>query len=197
MIMKIIEPNSDLEMIKALQTSAEPLDNIYTKHKSYCINFMRKMNAVDEETLLDIYQDAIIVLYEKSQNIDFTLTCSIQKYLNSICRNQVLVRIGSKSKVINQDISDSEFDEDIVDWLNDNEVIEDNKFKSVTIAMTKLKELGGRCHEILKRFWYQNQTIEQIAYEMDYSNDDNVKNQKARCQKKLKELAFVEFNNNK
>jgi len=195
--MKIIEPNSNLEIIKALKTSAEPLDNIYIKHKSYCINFMRKMNAVDEDTLLDIYQDAIIVLYEKAQNTDFALTCSIQTYLNSICRNQVLVRIGSKSKVINEDISDSEFDKDIVDWLNDNEVIEDNKFKSVTIAMTKLKELGGRCHEILKRFWYQNQTMEQIAYEMDYSNADNVKNQKARCQKKLKELAFVEFNNNK
>ena len=195
--MKILEPNSDLDLINTLKISAEPLDNIYIKHKSYCINFMRKMNAVDEDTLLDIYQDAIIVLYEKAQNTEFTLTCSIQTYLNSICRNQVLVRIGSKNKAINVNIGDSEFDEDINDWFNDDEVIEDNKFKSVTNAMSKLKELGGRCHEILKRFWYQNQTMEQIAYEMDYSNADNVKNQKARCQKKLKELAFVEFNNNK
>lgn len=194
--MKNIEFNSDLEIIKALQSSAEPLDTIYTKHKSYCINFMRKMNAVDEETLLDIYQDAIIVLYEKAQNFDFNLTCSIQTYLNSICRNQVLLRIGSKNKAINVDISDSEFDEGIVDWFNDDVIIEDNKFKSVISAMNKLKELGGRCHEILKRFWYQNQTMEKIAYEMDYSNADNVKNQKARCQKKLKELAFVEFNYN-
>ena len=195
--MKILEQNSDLDIINALKISAEPLDNVYIKHKSYCINFMRKMNAIDEDTLLDIYQDAIIVLYEKAQNADFVLTCSIQTYLNSICRNQVLVRIGSKNKAINVDISDSEFDEDIIDWFNDDVVIEDNKFKSVTNAMSKLKELGGRCHEILKRFWYQNQTMEQIAYEMDYSNADNVKNQKARCQKKLKELAFVEFNNNK
>ena len=194
--MKILEPNSDLDLINALKISAESLDKIYIKHKSYCINFMRKMNAVDEDTLLDIYQDAIIVLYEKAQNTEFTLTCSIQTYLNSICRNQVLVRIGSKNKAINVNIGDSEFDEDINDWFNDDEVIEDNKFKSVTSALGKLKELGGRCHEILKRFWYQNQTMEQIAYEMDYSNADNVKNQKARCQKKLKELAFVEFNNN-
>ena len=193
--MKIIELKSDLELIEALKTSSEPLDNIYTKHKSYCINFMRKMNAVDEQTLLDIYQDAIIVFYEKAQNVDFTLTCSIQTYLNSICRNQVLVRIGSKNKIINLDISDSEFDEDIIDWFNDDVVVEDNKFKSVKTAMFKLKELGGRCHEILKRFWYQNQSMEQIAYEMEYSNADNVKNQKARCQKKLKELAFDEFNN--
>ena len=193
--MKIIELKSDLELIEALKTSSEPLDNIYTKHKSYCINFMRKMNAVDEQTLLDIYQDAIIVFYEKAQNVDFTLTCSIQTYLNSICRNQVLVRIGSKNKIINLDISDSEFDEDIIDWFNDDVVVEDNKFKSVKTAMFKLKELGGRCHEILKRFWYQNQSMEQIAYEMEYSNADNVKNQKARCQKKLKELAFEEFNN--
>ncbi len=194
--MKIIELNSDIEMIKALQISAEPLDDIYTKHKVYCLNFMRKMKAVDEETLLDIYQDSIIVLYEKAQNIDFNLTCSIQTYLNSICRNQVLIRIGSKNKQISVDISDSEFDEDIKDWFNDDQDIEDSKFKSVISAMSKLKELGGRCHEILKRFWYQNQSMEQIAYEMDYSNADNVKNQKARCQKKLKELAFVEFNNN-
>ena len=137
--MKILEPNSDLDLINTLKISAEPLDNIYIKHKSYCINFMRKMNAVYEDTLLDIYQDAIIVLYEKAQNTEFTLTCSIQTYLNSICRNQVLVRIGSKNKAINVDISDSEYDEDINDWFNDDEVIEDNKFKSDTNAMIKLK----------------------------------------------------------
>ena len=32
--------------------------------------------------------------------------------------------------------------------------------------------------------------MERIAYDMDYTNADNVKNQKSRCQKKLKELAF-------
>jgi hypothetical protein len=35
-----------------------------------------------------------------------------------------------------------------------------------------------------------------IAFDLEYTNAENVKNQKARCQKKLKEITFEVLNNN-
>jgi hypothetical protein len=49
---------------------------------------------------------------------------------------------------------------------------------------------ASKCHEILNRFFYENQSMEKIAYFMDYSNAENAKNQKYRCQQKLKVEIF-------
>ena len=53
-----------------------------------------------------------------------------------------------------------------------------------------MKEYGGKCYEILRRFFYENQKMDKIAFDLNYTNADNAKNQKARCQKNLKELVF-------
>ena len=60
-------------------------------------------------------------------------------------------------------------------------------------ALDRLKENGEKCFEILKRFFYQKESMEDIAGAMGYTNGDNVKNQKARCQKKLKELVLDNY----
>lgn len=177
---------SDQEIIKLLKDSSGNLDIIYEKHKDYCMNFMKKINHNDELNQ-DIFHDALIVLNEKIKKEDFVLNCSIQTYLNSICRNQILVRFKKNSK-------HSEYSEDydvrIDDWYESLESDNNEKLNASVTAFEKLKDLGGKCYEILRRFFYENHSMEKIAYDMEYTNADNVKNQKSRCQKKLKELAF-------
>ena len=179
---------SDQEIIKLLKDSSGNLDIIYEKHKDYCMNFMKKINHNDELNQ-DIFHDALIVLNEKIKKDDFGLreNCTIQTYLNSICRNQILVRFKKNSK-------HSEYSEDydvrIDDWYDNLETENNEKLRAGVTAFEKLKDLGGKCYEILRRFFYENHSMERIAYDMDYTNADNVKNQKSRCQKKLKELAF-------
>ena len=179
---------SDQEIIKLLKDSSGNLDIIYEKHKDYCMNFMKKINHNDELNQ-DIFHDALIVLNEKVKKDDFVLreNCTIQTYLNSICRNQILVRFKKNSK-------HSEYSEDydvrIDDWYDNLETENNEKLRAGVTAFEKLKDLGGKCYEILRRFFYENHSMERIAYDMDYTNADNVKNQKSRCQKKLKELAF-------
>ena len=179
---------SDQEIIKLLKDSSGNLDIIYEKHKDYCMNFMKKINHNDELNQ-DIFHDALIVLNEKVKKDDFVLreNCTIQTYLNSICRNQILVRFKKNSK-------HSEYSEDydvrIDDWYENLETENNEKLRAGVTAFEKLKDLGGKCYEILRRFFYENHSMEKIAYDLEYTNADNVKNQKSRCQKKLKELAF-------
>lgn len=182
---------SDEELLELLKKSSENLSVLYLKHKDYCLNFMRKMNS-DMDLLQDIYHDAVITLYEKIISGNFTLTSSIQTYLNSICRNQLL----NRSKKINLHVVHNEdYDENIKDWLEDQlEGIEENKLEATVKALEKIKDFGGKCYEILKRFYYDNHSMEKIAKDLDYTNADNVKNQKARCFKKLNQEALEIFN---
>ena len=178
-------PN-DRELIIFLQEGSENLDLLYQKHRDYCMNFMKKTHN-DDALNQDIFHDALIVFYEKVNKEDFTLNCSIQTYLNSICRNQLLVRFKKNTK--HQEYSE-EFDDRITDWFEEIEEEKNNKIQATIKALDALKELGGKCYDIMRRFFYENQSMEKIAVDLGYTNADNVKNQKARCQKELKELAF-------
>ena len=177
-------------MMTLLKQSSEYLDVLYDRHHDYCMFFMKKIN-VNEELNQDIFHDALIVFYEKNKDPYFTLHCSIQTYLNSICRNQILVRLKKSEKSIpyNED-----YDAGIHDWYEEEEDENNTKIQAIMKALNALKALGGKCFEILRRYFYENNSMEKIALELDYSNADNVKNQKARCQKKLKELVFQEIN---
>ena len=182
-------PN-DIEIIHLLKESSENLDIVYEKHKDYCLNFMKKINF-NEELNLDIFHDALIVLTENLKMENFTLSCTIQTYLNSICRNQLLVRLKKNSK---HDEYSEDFDERIDDWFEENTSIKDEKVQATIKGLEQLKELGGKCYEIIRKFFYDNHSMDKIAYDLGYTNADNAKNQKARCQKKLKEMVFELIN---
>lgn len=176
---------TDQEKLSRIKIDESLFTSIYEDHKQYSLNFMRKINS-DENLILDIYQDAIIVLYENSKKKDFVLTCSIQTYLNSICRNQLLKKYRESSTFLT--VSD-EFIPTITAWYDDEiDNINESRVGALQNALNELKSTSSKCHEILYRFFYQRQSMSEIAEKLGYTNADNVKNQKSRCQKKLKEL---------
>jgi len=183
---KEIDIITDIQIIDMLKESSDNLDVLYKRHRDYCMFLMKKINNNDELNQ-DIFHDALIVFYEKAIKTDFTLTCSIQTYLNSICRNQILVRFKKNSK--HSEYSE-EYDGRIDDWYEQVDAENTEKMQATVKAIELLKDLGGKCYDIMRRFFYDNQSMDKIANELGYTNADNVKNQKARCQKKLKEFAF-------
>lgn len=177
------EPNNytDEELINLLREDSDALSIIYKRHKSYCINFMKSMyNDYDE--IKDIFQDAVIVFYENLNNPGFSLTCSIQTYLNSICRNQILKRISFSNRYEIKNSDDkSEFLENITDWFDDGKEVNNERVNVMKDVLKEMKEDSSKCYDILVRFFYQNQTMDKIAVDLEYTNADNAKNQKYRC----------------
>ena len=163
---------TDQDKITRLRSDSSFFTKIYNEHRTYSLNFMRKMNS-DDDLIKDIYQDAIIVLYEKSRNPEFEL-------LNKYKENSRFLSINDQ------------FDATINDWHeNEYNDVKEERINILENALIQLKEMGGNCYEILSRFFYQKQSMDQIALEMNYSNGDNVKNQKSRCQKKIKEICSI------
>ena len=174
----------DNAVIERLRKGEIDLGTLYTAHRKYALDFMSGMYH-DENEIKDIYQDAIIVLYEKALKDDFKLTCSIQTYLNSICRNQVLLRF-KKNKISTAIDWEDGISENLTDWLEQVDDQNNERLQAMKSVFQAMKLDSSKCYEMLIRFWYRKQTMERIANDLGYANADSVKNQKARCQKYLR-----------
>ncbi len=183
---------NDENIVEGLKNFDETACNhLYNKHKDYSMRFMNKM-YYDEDTNKDIYQDAVIVFIEKVRANKLQLVnTSIQTYLNSICRNLVLIRLNKKNKpVLMGENWESNYSDDYVDWFDDQAEVKNNRIKIIMEELELMKEKGQVCFELLKKVFFENKTMEALASLMNYTNADNAKNQSYRCRERLKKQVF-------
>jgi RNA polymerase sigma factor (sigma-70 family) len=167
---------------------------------------MRKMTngTKNDYELDDVFHDSILILYEKIIKGNFELTASLQVYLNSVCRFQLLNKIGKDKKYSDYDEPiGSEGDDGnpmgfistITDVLDELEDTKESKLTAIESALEKMKDAGGHCYELLTLYWYHKKSHIEIAQIMNYSNYKTSKKQKSGCQEKLRKLTFNELNN--
>ena len=178
---------SDEDLINMLKDSNDALAIVYKKHKDYCFNFMKAMYN-DNDTIQDIYQDATIVFYESVNKPNFILSCSIQTYLNSICRNQILVRIKHSNRYeVKSSEENSQYIENLTDWFEEVGNVNNDRIAVMKTVLKEMKDSANKCYDMLVRFFYQNQTMDKIAIALSYNGADVAKNQKYRCIEKAKQ----------
>jgi RNA polymerase sigma factor (sigma-70 family) len=196
---------NDQELLIKISENSDYLGEVYKRCKANCLGFMRKMTSgnISDYELEDVFQDANIILYEKIVKGDFILTASFQTYLNSVCRFQLLNTI-ERSKLITdyQENSDENYENpidyhsSITDSLDEIESSNEPQFLAIERALEHLKNEGRKCYDLLIQFWYHRKKMEELALLLGYTNAANTKNQKSRCQERLRVLAYNELNIN-
>ena len=197
---------SDAQLIKKIAEDSEYLSCVNNKTKEYCIKFMQKQcNGIDIDEIKDIYHDAVLVLYDKAKTGNFELTCSIQTYLNSICRNQLLNRFKNSGKIIPfPESTDPAGDNDnleylpgIKDWLpysdfsiNGEDDENGQRIRAIMKSLEIMKSEKGNCHELLSLVYWKNNSMQQIAEALDYKDEQNARNKAYKCREKLKDITF-------
>ncbi|MFZ6023741.1 MAG: RNA polymerase sigma factor [Bacteroidota bacterium] len=137
----------------------------------------------------DIFQEAMIALYEKAQSESFVLTCQIKTYVYSICRRLWLKRLQQLGRYTNQ-----------VDSLEETVSVEedlDNHEKrnaAFAIMDRAMNSLGEPCKSLLEGYYLKKLGMQELAAEFGYTNADNTKNQKYKCLMRLKKLFFAQYN---
>ena len=126
------------------------------------------------------------VLYEKINTPGFELTCSIQTYLNTVCRNQILKRLNhsKRYKIEGSDENNNVLD-NITDTLEEFDDLNNERVKVMKDVFEIMKDTSAKWYEIMVRFWYKNQTMDMIAKGMNFANSDSAKSQKAKCQRQF------------
>jgi RNA polymerase sigma factor (sigma-70 family) len=182
---------SDEDIIAQIQAGNErSLNALYDKCKSKAIRFLT-INGADYETAQDIFQDAMVLFYEKVRKGNFEQRSTIQTYLNSVCRNIFLNIIrGEKEIKIPLDIV---IDINILDTIDVYEEEKEIRISKIETELLNLKNKGGKCFEMLYAYFYEGKNMKEIAKQFEYTDADNAKHQKARCQKQLKEMVHGGF----
>ncbi len=166
-----------LLLSKGDHTAFAVLYKEYYKMASYYI----LRNSGNEEDAQDIFQDALVVFYEKTLQDNFKLSCSIKTYLYAIIRNLWLKKIRDNKL----SLAAKDFEQVIALEENNEVLIKEEKYNQIENA---LGQLGEKCREIIIKFYYYKKKMTEIAEELAYTNADNVKNQKYKCMQQLKKL---------
>jgi len=177
---------SDEALLAGIRNEEEAaLAYLYKQHYPMILHFVQNNNGTDDEAK-DIYQEAVIVFYEKVKEQSLELNCQIKTYIYSICRRLWLKRLALKNRFADM-VTDSDtfiqVDEEVTE-LEENEI----KFKKMGEALVLL---GEPCKTLIEDFYIQDLTMQSITEKFGYTNADNTKNQKYKCLMRLKKLFFT------
>lgn len=147
-------------------------------------------NSGDSDEARDIFQEAMIVIYEKAMSGTFELNCLLKTYIYSVCRRlwlkrlQQLHRYGSLIENVEEMVVVEE-DLELHEKHNADFIIMEN-------AMSKI---GEPCKSLLDAYYIQKKNMQEIAADFGYTNADNAKTQKYKCLVRLKKLFFAQYKN--
>jgi len=140
----------------------------------------------------DVFQEAMTILFQKAQNEEFRLSCKIGTYLVAIAKYIWYKKLQLQNRRPDflpfdsgeEDANDIRAYEDDVKVHEEREVY----FEQLNAAM---EELGEPCKGLLKAFYNENKSMQEIAGLFGYTNPDNAKTQKYKCLARLKKLFYA------
>ena len=156
------------------------LEEIYKTHRKGFVNWITFAHRCSEEEAIDFYQYSIISFYEKvvEGSIEEMNDAGIKTYLYSIGKNKLLADSRKQSRISYQEeLEDVE--------LEESSEVEEAKERKEFLT-TILENLGEPCRQILKLFYFNNLSTDEIAEIMDYKNGNTVKNLKYKCLQRVK-----------
>lgn len=188
---------NDQELIESIRNNEEILTGIYKGCKSKAMAFLIAYfgEHLTEDERLQIYHEAMLAFYELAIKDGFKLKKNISSTINSICRNQGYLKLREKGTFtdFNTELTEEQLADFDVDLSTEEMLEKSPKMTALEQALDKafvqLRETGGNCYQLLHDCWYHNFSDEQLAEKYRYADADNARMQKARCQKRLKDLA--------
>ena len=176
-------------LLKGLaQNDSKAVEALYKSHFSMIQHFVTNNNGSFDDAR-DIFQEAMITLYEKVQLDNFALTCQIKTYLFSICKNLWLKRLqqmGKYSTPLSAQEETISVEEDMDQF--------EKKDAAFAIMDRALNSLGEPCKSLLEGYYLNKKGMQELASQFGYTNADNAKNQKYKCLMRLKKLFFAQYN---
>lgn len=180
--------SSESSLLKRLaQNDREVIEILYRKNFRIIQSLVITNNGTNEDAR-DIFQESMIVLYEKCRQGNFELNCQISTYLYSVARRLWLKRLSQMKRF--DEFADSGQFLEVNGDLSEHEKNE-TSFRLMEISMERI---GEPCKSLLEAFYLQKKGMQEIAENFGYTNADNAKNQKYKCLQRLKKIFFSQKN---
>jgi len=134
-----------------------------------------------KEDAKDVFQEALIIFYEKVSNTEFKLTSAIGTYLYSVSRflwkDELIKRKGKTAVEVDFEFTSEEESEFQL------ALEREAKFKQIESV---LSQIGDKCLQLLKMFYYDGLKMKEIASKVGLKSEKIAKNQKYKCLERAK-----------
>ncbi|WP_018619691.1 RNA polymerase sigma factor [Spirosoma luteum] len=172
--------------------SDDALTQLYQRYFPMVLYFVTS-NSGSEDDAKDIYQEVLIVLYEKVRSGSLELHCQLKTYLYSIGRRLWLKQLAQRSRFMVRDVETPVSDEFINGQISDDLAEHEERDRQFDLMADSLNRLGEPCRTLLEDFYIQHLSMQDITEKFGYTNTDNAKTQKYKCLMRLKRLFFSEY----
>lgn len=164
------------------------LKEIYVANYASIKSLILKNNG-QENDVEDVFQESIIVLFEKVRKGELELNCSIKTYLYSVSKNIWMNQLRKKKP--NVEISEMETEILVEPEINFDKM----ENPALNIVKRLLGKLDTESRKVLVLYYYERKKMKEIAQIMGYKNQQVAKNKKSKTIKKLRGmLGEKEFN---
>ena len=137
-------------------------------------------NSGTEEEARDVYQDALIVFWQKATSGNLVLTSKMSTYIYSICQNLWRKELDRKKRLSNEEKDSS--------VTLDTETTEREK-----IIAKCIDQLDSTCKKVLMYYYFEEMSMQDIADKLGFANTDTAKTKKYKCKKKLDDLVKAQY----
>lgn len=168
------------EIFERIQKGDEKaLEFIYKKY----YRMMTKLvitNSGTEDEAQDVYQDALVVFWQKARSGNLVLTSKISTYVYSICQNLWRKELDRKKRLSNESKDSAES-------------IDMDSPEREKIMARCLNQLGETCRKVLMYYYFDEMSMQEIADKLGFANTDTAKTKKYKCKQKLDELVKSQY----
>lgn len=179
---------SDMEVIESLRAdriSDAAVTFLYRSNYRKVQAYINQ-NSGNDEDAQDIFQEAIVSFIELIKLGKFRAESSISTFLLAITRNIWLNELKKRGRSLLRDEKfekgRSEVEEDVSKYMVNRETRNQ--------LMELLNNLGETCKKILLAYYYENLSMKEILQQLEYENEQVVRNKKYKCLKQLEQIVI-------
>ncbi len=164
----------DVIFDRICQGDEKALEELYQKY----YRMMTKMvisNSGTEEEAKDIYQEALVVFWQKAVSGKLVLTSKISTYIYSVCQNLWRKELERKKRLSHEEKDAPEY-------------MEHDKAERAKLINQCIHQLGDTCKKVLMYYYFDEMSMQEIADKLGFANTNTAKTKKYKCKQKLDEL---------
>lgn len=169
------ETTDEAIFLRIVEGDEKALAWVYKKYYKL-ITKMVISNSGSLEEALDVYQEGLVVLWQKARSGKLQLTSRLGTYLYGVCQNIWFKELNRRKRIEHNSEEEIEAPDDT-----------DEKERQKLVEMC-LDRLGERCKKILMLYYFDEVSMQQIATELNLATTDTAKTQKYKCMKRLEEM---------
>lgn len=174
---------SDIQIVNGFKTKDNlVIKHVYFSYKKAVENYVTRNSGTLHDSE-DVLHEAIMSILKTFSSDNFILLKTFDAYFTTTYQNTWKCKAKFKRR---EELTES-FTENIIE---DNSYLYDEyKLEQIKrLTWNKYRKLPEECQKVLEMFFYQKKSMSEIAFKMDYKNQDSAKSKKYKCIEKLKEI---------